>query len=325
MRTAFVVGLLALAASAHEIRPALLEIKETRPGVFDVMWKVPARGSMVLRLRPVFPDRMELTAPPSVHATPGAMVEYTTLRSDGNSLEGEMLTIEGLERTQTDVLIRLRLLDGSSHSEILRPSSPSYTFPAPETMATVSWSYLQLGTIHILDGFDHLLFVLALVLILSNRWKLLKAVTAFTVAHSITLGLATLGFVNVPAAPVEAVISLSILFLAVEGMRQRRGEETLTLRSPWVVAFLFGLFHGLGFAGALSEIGLPHQDVPLALLMFNVGVELGQVVFIAAVLTVLAIARGIGVRRPLTSWRLLPYAIGSVAAFWTIERIASFA
>ena len=181
-----------------------------------------------------------------------------------------------------------------------------------------------MGTIHILEGVDHLLFVLALLLIVTGFGQLLKAVTAFTVAHSITLALATLGVVHVPAAPTEAIIALSILFLATEIVHKHNGQFSLTENYPWVIAFIFGLFHGLGFAGALSEIGVPQHEVPLALFMFNVGVEAGQLLFIAVVLSLIALLKRLPLTAPQGVWRLLPYSIGSVAAFWTIERVMSF-
>jgi len=181
-----------------------------------------------------------------------------------------------------------------------------------------------MGTIHILEGVDHLLFVLALLLIVSGLGPLFKAVTAFTVAHSITLALATLGVIHVPPAPTEAIIALSILFLAAEIVHKHDGRMGLTERWPWLIAFLFGLFHGLGFAGALSEIGVPQAEVPLALLMFNVGVEVGQLLFIVVVVSVMALFRRLALTAPVGAWRVAPYAIGSLAAFWTIQRVMSF-
>jgi hypothetical protein len=181
-----------------------------------------------------------------------------------------------------------------------------------------------MGTIHILEGFDHLLFLLTLLLIVTGIWPLLKTVTAFTVAHSLTLALATLGVVNIPPAPTEAVISLSIVLLAVEVVRKSAGELTLVERYPWLIAFTFGLVHGLGFAGALSEIGVPQNEVPLALLMFNVGVETGQVIFVVAVSLLLAGLHKLHSQAALTVARAAPYAIGGLAAFWTIQRVGAF-
>ncbi len=204
------------------------------------------------------------------------------------------------------------------------PASPSFVIPAHATKGEVAWSYWRMGTTHILSGFDHLAFVLALMLIVPGYWMLFKTITAFTVAHSISLGLAALGFVHVPPGPTEAVIALSILFLAVEVVHSRQGKAGLTERAPWIVAFIFGLFHGLGFAGALTEVGLPEHVIPLALFMFNVGVETGQILFVCGVLAVAAVLRRVPVAWPAGSWRLMPYTIGSLAAFWTIQRVFSF-
>jgi hydrogenase/urease accessory protein HupE len=224
---------------------------------------------------------------------------------------------------QTDVLLRIELADGTTHSTILRPSSASFRIPAIASKREVAGSYWRMGVTHILEGVDHLLFLLALLLIVSGFGKLLQTVTAFTLAHSLTLALATLGFVHVPPAPTEAVIALSILFLAAEIVRKQQGEVGLTERRPWLVALAFGLFHGLGFAGALSEVGVPAHEVPLALLMFNVGVETGQVLFVAAVVAALAALRRLPISLPRGAWRLAPYSIGAVAAFWTIQRVVT--
>ncbi len=312
------------AASAHEIRPALLQIKETQQGWFEVTWKVPMRGTRQLAMTPKLPESLKSFGPVSRRMVPGAAIEYSSYRSDGKTLVGQRIGIEGLTALQIDVLLQVSMADGSQHSAILRPKSPSYTIPERESKWAVSWSYWRMGTIHILEGIDHLLFVLALMLIVVGYWKLFKTITAFTLAHSLTLGLATLGFVHFPSGPTEAVIALSILFLAGEIIHSREGKSGLTERYPWIVAFLFGLFHGLGFAGALNEVGLPQHEVPLALCMFNVGVESGQILFLAGVLLILGFLRRLPVSWPRESWRLLPYTIGSLAAFWTIQRIESF-
>jgi len=309
---------------AHEIRPALLNIVEQEPGWFEVTWKVPIRGDRVLALSPVLPPSLIPLGPPASHTVPGAHIQYSTYKTEGESLVGETVSIEGLTALQIDVLLQIQLADGSSHSAILRPKSPSFEVPTHETKGAVAWSYWTMGTTHILGGIDHLLFVLALMLIVPGYWRLFKTITAFTVAHSISLGLASLGFVHVPPGPTEAVIALSILFLAVEVVHSRQGKVSLTERAPWIVAFVFGLFHGLGFAGALSEVGLPEHAIPLALFMFNVGVESGQILFVGAALAIMAVLRRVPVAWPAGSWRLMPYTIGSLAAFWTIQRVGSF-
>ncbi|GMQ87750.1 MAG: HupE/UreJ family protein [Gammaproteobacteria bacterium] len=322
---AVLMGLfLAMPVSADEIRPALLDIKEQNTGLFAVTWKVPTRGDRVLAITPQLPGSLELVGSPTVQDVPGARIEHATYKNTGESLTGQTIIIDGLLAVQTDVLLLIQLQDGTQHSAILRPASPEFTIPLEASKLQVAGDYWRMGTIHILEGVDHLLFVLALLLIVAGFGQLLKAVTAFTVAHSITLALATLGVVHVPAAPTEAIIALSILFLATEIVHKHNGQFSLTDRYPWVIAFIFGLFHGLGFAGALSEIGVPQHEVPLALFMFNVGVETGQLLFIAVALSLIALLKRLPITAPQGAWRLLPYSIGSVAAFWTIERVVSF-
>ncbi|MEA3302318.1 MAG: HupE/UreJ family protein [Pseudomonadota bacterium] len=311
-------------ANADEIRPALLDIKEQGTGLFAVTWKVPTRGDKVLAITPRLPQSLELLGSPTIQEAPGARIEHATYKSSGEPLAGQTIAIDGLTAMQTDVLLLVQLQDGASHSAILRPASPQFTVPLEASKLKVAGDYWRMGTVHILEGVDHLLFVLALMLIVTGFKPLLKAVTAFTVAHSITLALATLGVVHIPSAPTEALIALSILFLAVEIIHSRQGKISLTEQYPWVVAFAFGLFHGLGFAGALSEIGLPQQEIPLALLMFNVGVESGQLLFIAVVLALFAVLKRLPVTLPQGAWRVLPYGIGSIAAYWTIDRVMSF-
>jgi hydrogenase/urease accessory protein HupE len=308
---------------ADEIRPALLDVKEQNTGLFAVTWKVPTRGDRILAISARLPDSLELVGSPTIQDVAGARIERATYKSNGTPLPGQTIVIGGLAALQTDVLLLVQLQDGTGHSAILRPSAPSFTIPVNASKLKVAGDYWRMGTIHILEGVDHLLFVLALMLIVSGFGPLLKAVTAFTVAHSITLALATLGFVHVPPKPTEAIIALSIVFLATEIVHKRNGQIGLTERYPWLIAFIFGLFHGLGFAGALSEIGVPRHEVPLALFTFNVGVETGQLLFIAAVLSLVALLRRLPLTAPQSAWRVLPYSIGGVAAFWTIERVAA--
>jgi len=308
---------------ADEFRPALLEITEREGGWVDVTWKVPMLGDGVLALTPILPEFLEPLSAGSGRRVPGAWVEYSSYRA-GRALTGATLRIDGLAAVPTDVVVRVKLLDGAEHSAILRGGNDSFIIPEQATRFELAVSYWRMGTIHILEGFDHLLFLLTLLLIVAGLWPLLKTVTAFTVAHSLTLALATLGVVHIPPAPTEAVISLSIVLLAVEVVRKYAGELTLSERYPWLVAFTFGLVHGLGFAGALSEIGVPQNEVPLALLMFNVGVETGQVMFVVAVSLLLAGLHKLHGQTALTVGRAAPYAIGGVAAFWTIQRVSSF-
>jgi len=319
----FLALLLAVPIGVHadEIRPAMLEIIERDNGWVDVTWKVPILQNAPLPLTPVLPEFLESVGPGSGRQAPGAWVHSSSLRSRDQSLTGSTISIDGLDGIATDVMVRVILRDGTEHSAMLRSANTSFTIPEQATRTELAISYWQIGTIHILEGFDHLLFLLTLLLIVTGVWPLLKTVTAFTVAHSITLALATLGLVHIPPRPTEAIISLSIVLLAVEVVYKNRGRLTLSERFPWLVAFTFGLVHGLGFAGALSEIGVPQNEVPLALLMFNVGVETGQVMFVLAVSLLLAGLHRIHNNLGVALARATPYAIGGIAAFWTIERV----
>jgi hydrogenase/urease accessory protein HupE len=308
------------AVPAHEIRPALLNIVEQKPGWFEVTWKVPVLPGYELDIVPVLPDGLAAYGPPSSRTVPGANIEYSTYQATDGALAGETILIDGLSTTQIDVMVRINLADGTSHSAILRPASPTFTVPAPGTKAAVAWIYLRLGVEHILQGIDHLLFVLGLLLIVGHRWMLFKTITAFTIAHSITLGIATLGYASAPLPPLNATIALSILFLGPEIVRVWRGQTSFTIRHPWVVAFAFGLLHGFGFASGLTTIGLAKAEIPVALLLFNVGVEIGQVFFVFLILALLRSFKVLEVRWP--RWvRWMPgYAVGSLGAFWTIQR-----
>jgi hydrogenase/urease accessory protein HupE len=310
-------------ASAHEVRPAYLELREVDPGTYDVMWKVPARGdTMRLALDARFPaDAKPIDVPRGMFCN-NAHVERWRIRRAGG-LAGQTVTIEGLAATKVDALIRITDRDGITQTLRATPDKPSVVITAAPSPWQVSRTYLILGFEHILLGIDHLLFVLALVLLVRGWKKLVATITSFTLAHSLTLAAATLGLVHVPGRPVEACIALSIVFVAAEIIRSGQGNPGLTERAPWIVAFTFGLLHGFGFAGALNDVGLPQHAIPLALLFFNIGVELGQLAFIGGVLGVVAVARRVPIRVPAWSWRATPYAIGSVAMCWVIQRIAA--
>jgi hydrogenase/urease accessory protein HupE len=312
-----------LASLAHEVRPAYLELREGQPGEFSVLWKTPMRGELRLALAPEFSGRTENLTPVATRASGDAAVQTWRIKTS-EPLRGQSLRIQGLDTTMTDALARIEFADGTTWLRRLTPQAPAAMIPEKQSGWSVAGEYLKLGVEHILLGIDHLLFVLALLFITRGRWRLVKTVTAFTVAHSITLALAALGFVHVPQAPVEAFIALSIVFVAAEILRAREGHEGIAARAPWIVAFTFGLLHGFGFAGALAEIGLPEGHIPLALLFFNVGVELGQLLFIAAVLSAIATIRRIRMRFPRWTELVPPYAIGSVAMFWVIQRVAAF-
>jgi hydrogenase/urease accessory protein HupE len=321
---AIVSALCAGTALAHRLSPAFFGLTETTPNVFDVQWKVSISGGLAATLEPQVPDGCTLTQSVRTYVLEDVRLQHAEMSCPGG-LGGREFEVAGLPLTQTDVLLRIDYLDGTASNVRLTPVAPNTVIPERPGALEVAKTYLVLGIEHILLGIDHLLFVFALLLLVRGVGRLVATVTAFTVAHSITLGAATLGFVRVPSAPVEATIALSILFLASELARRGRAADAdaradLVARFPWIVAFSFGLLHGFGFAGALSEVGMPAHAVPLALLFFNVGVEVGQLVFIAVVLVL-----GWAIRRaslPAPRWwpQAAAYGIGSVAAFWFIER-----
>jgi len=306
---------------AHEVRPGYLELRETAPGIFNVLWKKPARGNLILKIDPVFPAGCAVIGIGSEEMRGAAYLARTTLEcKDG--LAGKTIEIAGLRTTLTDVLVRLHYLNGLEETHLVQPNSPSLVVGGPSGVAQRIGAYARLGIEHIALGVDHLLFVLGLLLIVSSTMMLLKTITAFTLAHSITLGIATLGFARAPELPLNAVIALSILFLGPEIVRVWRGETSFTIRHPWVVAFAFGLLHGFGFASGLTAMGLPQTEIPLALLFFNIGVELGQLAFVFLVLGLARSFRTLEIRWP--SWaQLVPgYAVGTLGALWFIERTA---
>jgi hydrogenase/urease accessory protein HupE len=324
----WVLLVVGLPAMADEFRPAYLQLRQIDSTRYDVLWKVPALDeATTLKVVPIFPKGARtLTAVHSSYAA-GAAVQRWRMEVDGG-LADKAIEFSNLSAARIDVLVRLERTDGSVQLGRVLPLDARFVVTASPGAFEVAQTYTVLGIEHILTGFDHLLFVLALVILVKGLRRLIATVTAFTVAHSLTLVAATLGWVHVPGPPVEAAIALSIVFVAGEIVHSRQGMQGLTERFPWIVAFTFGLLHGFGFASALSEVGLPQTAIPVALLFFNVGVEIGQLLFIALVLAVIALARRVMRRfaapQPVWAWRVAPYAIGSVAAFWSIQRIVAF-
>lgn len=307
---------LSASVSAHEIRPAYLEITETAEHQHDVVWKQPVADGQRLRIDPIFPEACE-AGPERVSTAAGALLRRWSIACD---LSEETIGIEGLDRTLTDVFVRITDIYGETRSAVLRPASPTLDLSGPTAAATAA--YFQIGVEHIWFGWDHLLFVLGILLLVERR-QLFSTVTAFTVAHSITLGMSALGGVSLPGPPVEIIIALSIALLGLEALYKQRGRATLAARRPWLIAGLFGLIHGFGFAGALAEIGLPKQSEVLALFLFNVGVEAGQLAIIAAVLALfwsLSKIRLTDDSRAYVARFVGAYILGIIGMYWAIER-----
>lgn len=323
-RLASVIELVLLSvlfASAHEARPAYLELKETAPGQYAVLWRTPVLAGMRLPVALSLPDGGKNVTEPTVEELADSVVERRSIDAGPKGLSGQRIEFPGLQLTIADVLVRVEMLDGRRWTTIVHPSQPWVEIAATQAWIGVVGTYVIQGIRHILFGADHMLFVLGLLLIVKDRWMLLKTVTAFTVAHSITLAIATLGYAEVPVVPLNAAIALSILFLGPEIVRSWRGQTSFTIRHPWVVAFAFGLLHGFGFASALTSAGLPHHELPLALVSFNVGVELGQLGFIALILALERSFKILEIRWPRWVEALPGYMVGSLGAFWTVQRI----
>ncbi|MBS0250219.1 MAG: HupE/UreJ family protein [Proteobacteria bacterium] len=313
-------------ARAHALDPGFLDLRALGQDRWRVTWRVPDVNGARMPIEALLPS--SCTERPQIAPRfDGRAWTNAWIVTCPKGVAGGVIKIEGLENTSTDVLVRYESAPGRAHVHRLTGSEPAFTVPADSGVAEILISYTGLGVTHILGGVDHLLFVFALLLLVPERRRLIWAITAFTIAHSITLAAASLGWVHIPPPPVEAVIALSIVFLAYELTLPPERRDPLTLRSPWLVSFAFGLIHGLGFAGALREIGLPEGDIPLALFSFNLGVEIGQLLFIAAVLLIAATVRTLypEVRQHAALLtKTASYAIGSIAAFWVIERVAAF-
>ena len=310
--------------NAHQLRMAYLQLSESTRDTYDVLWKVPASGDdLRMDLTASLPAQCKALSEPRASIDGGAHSARWRIGCAGG-LSGGRIHIAGLSRTASDALVRIESLDGSDQIARLVADRPELVIGSSPGVVQVAATYLGLGIEHILLGIDHLLFVLTLMMIVRGTRRLVATVTAFTLAHSITLAAATLGLVAIPIIPVEAIIALSIVFVAREILRMQRGHASLTASAPWLVAFAFGLLHGFGFASALGEIGLPQSRIPVALLFFNLGVEAGQLLFVAVVLLLRRGLRDVISNAPPSAARVPPYAIGGVAMFWVIERIAAF-
>lgn len=322
--TAICVLVMSLAACglalAHESQPGSLELRQLAGDRYEVTWRAPIYFGRPHPARLELPAHWREVVPVAETTLPDSHLLRRVVSIGDNGLEGSVIRFAGLEQTITDVFIRTYRLDGTSMTMVASPTKPYAQLRGERSWHVTAGEYIGLGFHHILSGFDHLLFVLGLLLIV-NRWRLLiKTITAFTVAHSMTLALAALGFAEVPRPPLEAAIALSILFLGPEIVRTWRGETSLTIRYPWVVAFLFGLLHGFAFASGMSLAGMPKAEIPMALLFFNVGVEIGQLVFVSTALTLVWLSRRLRLSWPRWIEVLPGYLVGSLGAYWTIQR-----
>jgi hydrogenase/urease accessory protein HupE len=306
--------------AADELRPAYVEFSELQPGEWRLVWKAPLRGGLTPATRPHLPANCRLVGAPSRELRLPAVVTRSAAACDG-PVDGQQIGLTGFDAAQTDALARVASLGRPVQTLRLTAAQPTATIAAVPGRWAVAQSYFVIGVEHIMFGYDHLLFVIALVLLLDGLWRIAAAVTAFTIAHSVTLVGTTLGIMGLPSAPVETIIALSILFLAVEIVKRDPAAPRLSERVPWLVAFAFGLLHGFGFAGALAEIGLPESDVALALLTFNLGVEAGQLAVVLVSAALLALLRRLSPPAAAQAVRVAAYAIGSTAAWWTIDRL----
>ncbi len=309
-------------AEAHESRPAYLQMRETGPGRFDVLWRTPVNSEMPLLVMLQLPKAARNVGEPVIQRLNDSTIERRRIELPGGELAGQRIDFVGLQATITDVLVRVSWLDGRQVTEIVRPAQPWLELSDRQSTWQVAKTYAALGIEHILMGIDHLLFVAGLMIIVRSTRSLIKTITAFTVAHSITLALATLGYASVPADPLNAAIALSILFLGGEVVRYWRGQTSFTLRHPWIAAFAFGLLHGFGFASGLITVGLPSGDIPLALLAFNIGVEIGQLAFVLIILLLHRALQALRFDSPAWARYVPGYLVGSLGAYWTIERAA---
>ncbi len=318
MMPALVLLTWATTAAAHPLAPSLLRLEEVAPGRVDATWKTPAQRVPGSRLRPILPEMCRPAAKPDVRQEANAYIYAWHLDCGADGLAGATVGAEGMETSMTDVVVYVDLLDGRTFRTILSAARSQWTIPDVESAFEVFSTYVRFGFEHILSGFDHLSFVFALVLLVGVR-RVVQVVTAFTLGHSVTLALSALDLVRVEQRPVEILIALSIGIAAWEVVRVAEGRDTGFTRLPALMAATFGLLHGLGFAGALREVGLPQGAIPLSLFSFNVGIELGQIAFVAVVLLPLALLGSTSAMS--RRFRVASaYAIGSLAFYWVFER-----
>ena len=309
---------------AHELQPGTLDIRQHTSERFEILWRAPVYYGKDHPSKLELPDHWKFVSKPTIKKMPQFALHRYVVDVAKGEIDGDVIYIAGLESTITDIFVRFYWLDGSQTTSIARPGQPRIIISGQQSTWQVAKNYTLLGIDHILSGFDHLLCVFALLLLVSSKRKLIATVTSFTLAHSITLAVATLGLISLPGPPVEATIALSIVFLASELIKVKQGIPSFTASYPWLVAFSFGLLHGFGFAGALSEVGLPENEVPVALLMFNVGVELGQLFFIVLALIGMKLLFTVKSQWPKWLEQLPAYSIGIIAAFWFVERVSGF-
>jgi len=308
---------------AHEIRPGYLEIKENADHSLQVTWKQPLMGDYGAPMHPSISAGWLVDSLAEISYTESYLIKRWQIPAAHAPLDKQTIAIDGLEKTMTDVLVQVILSGDVSFTYLVKPLQPYVQLRLSKPQPPPVWQYIQLGVLHIWSGYDHLLFVLGLILLVKKRSKLIWTISAFTIAHSITLALATLHIIKVSTAFTEAAIALSIVFLAVELLRHYKGMNGFAYHYPWLVSFLFGLLHGLGFASALQDVGLPQNNIPLALFLFNVGVEAGQLSFVLVMLLLMVSIRKLKFQLPQWSYKLPAYLIGTLAMYWFIERVVA--
>lgn len=316
----FLLAFGANTAHADELRPGYLEFEQQDAQQWSVTWKAPVRGGLTPATQPILPSGCSADGKPIRSVYRGIVTSRFTATCR-NNVNGKSIGLSNMDSAQTDILVRVAPLNRPVQAMRITAATPVVTIAAKSGFWQIAKNYFLIGIEHIIFGFDHLLFVAALVLLVRGGWRVIGAVTAFTIAHSITLIATTLGLLGLPPRPVEAVIALSILFLAVEIAKSGPAAGRMSERWPWLVAFIFGLLHGFGFAGALQEIGLPENDVAAALLTFNLGVEAGQIAIVLSCAAMLALIRRFAAGFERAAIVAATYAIGITASYWLFDRL----